>query len=160
MLNVPAAPALLTATWLAPLMAWWLLQVMALPPGAAAAFEVLSATAIRTLLALQIFGIGLVAAHSQPLARPAGLRDAAAVPLVGLLPAWPLLAALGMASGSSTGKIVLSQFLAAFLGMALVLASHYVVARCPEPATARMLRSALGLCAAAAVWVLLERLVP
>ena len=158
MRNLTTIPALLAIACLITVSTWWLLQLSALPRMNAAAINDISLQAARTLLLLQLMSISLFA-PLWPTAALGGAKqpDASAhivMPvLAAILPAWPLLALLWLASGIAATAVVKIEVLVLGVGLAVTLLARAIHRLDLNTEAERLLQTSLGIAAAAASWL-------
>ena len=144
-----ATPALLTITYLIPLSIWWLTQLFVFSPAPATAVTSLSLQALRTLLLVQLLTICLFAPHW---AKSRVVRNGSEI-AASILPSWPLIAMLWIATGVSAAGLGSSQLLVAIVGLALLAIAHHVHRVAGRHEVARILNTSLGLIAAMLAWL-------
>ena len=146
-----ATPAFLTITWLIPLSIWWLTQLFVLSTAAATVVGPMSLQALHTLLLVQLLSVCLFAphwAHPKSLIVRNGSEIAASI-----LPSWPLIAMLWLATGVSAAALGSTQLLVAIVGLALLAIAHHVRRVAGRHEVARILNTSLGLIAATLAWL-------
>lgn len=145
---------MLTITWLVPLSAWWFGQLFVLSPVTSPAVAHLSLQAVQTVLVAQVLCICLFAPHwIEP---DSSIANNGSTVAASLLPAWPLIAVLWLASGVSVAALAGTQLLAGGIGLALILIATGVRRSAARGEMLRMLQTSLGVTAASIAWLLHE----
>lgn len=141
-------PAVVTLLWLVPAGTAWLAELSMMSPLPGPALAPASLDALHVVLLAQCLSLVLFAPQWQ----------AAAVPTA-LLPAWPLLALLGYATGVTLITLMITQLFAAAAGL-LVVAVTAPLRRPAGGDTLRLARASAGLVAAAIAWLLRDAWLP
>ena len=147
MRNVTSAPTFVAIAYALPIGAWWAMQM----PGLALEFSgnALQASdfALQTILVLQLLVVCLFAQHWAQ-----SESETAPVILLTLIPAWPLLAMLGISTGTLLIALLLSQVAIFMVGMMLLAGSRAIAGIIQHQATLALCRYAIGIAAAALTW--------
>lgn len=158
MRSLAAAPGLVAMGYLIPVSGWWFTQLPGLlekhsPSVAGISLQALQATLILQLIVVTLFSpLWSASRNEQPAWRNAIVTPGLSVAL-SILPAWPLLAMLCLASVAPFSKLAQVQVavLAAGLAVAL-LARGFRNFEFGVEAT-RLLQAFLGLVAATLAWI-------
>jgi hypothetical protein len=152
MRKVSATPAVLTITYLVPVSVWWFAQMSILLHASEPLLVPFSLNVLQTLSIVQVLSLCLFVPHwIQP---QLGMTYGATTIATSLLPAWPLFAILGLATGVPATALIATQAVAAGIGLAVAGIASFVQRL---PVTAEVLRlskACLGLTAATLAWLL------
>jgi len=152
MRNVSATPAVLTITYLVPVSAWWFVQMSLLLQASNPVLVPFSITALQTLSVVQVICLCLSVPHwVQP---RLGMTHSATTIATSLLPAWPLFAILGLATGIPATVLIATQAVAAGVGMAVAGIAMVVQRLRVSAEVLRLSQACLGLVAATLAWLL------
>ncbi len=152
MRRVNPLPALMAIACLIAVASWWFMQLSLLTSTNAAAVGDISLLATRALLLLQLLSISLFAALWLDKNDAFAAARSAATILSAILPAWPLLAMLCLATGLSAVALIKTELLILGVGLLVTLFAHAIRNGSLGAETSRLLRSSLGLVAAAITW--------
>ncbi len=142
MRSVSATPAYLAIAWMIPLGIWWFGSLSTMSQAPSPALGSFSAEVVQALVIVQMLSVCLFAAQWHPSSIAAHL-----------LPAWPLLAMLGLAAGMPTVGLLASQLAVAASGAA-VFGIAAVLRRFHMPAeTMRLALTSLGVVCAGLAWM-------
>lgn len=152
MRTVSATPAVLTMTYLVPVSVWWFVQMSLLLQASNPVFVPFSIHVLQTLSIVQVLYLCLFAPHwVQP--QP-GMTNSAVAVATALLPAWPLFAILGLATGVPVTALIATQAVAAVAGLAVARIATFVRRLRLSAELLRLSQACLGLAAATLAWSL------
>ena len=158
MRTLSGTPTLVALACLVPVSVWWFMQMMNPYGDIAAIGNTTSLQAINAVLVLQLVGIALFGPEiSSPVVpgredRWSLSKDVIAVTAF-VLPALPLLAMLGLASGLTVITLVRAVCAVFAAGFATVLAGQWIRRAGLAREMTRVLHSSLGIVAASFVWI-------
>ena len=152
MRNVSATPAVLTIAYLVPVSVWWFAQMSLLLQASEPLLVPFSINVLQTLSVVQVLCLCLFVPHwIQP---QLDMTHSATTIATSLLPAWPLFAILGLATGIPATAIVATQAVAAAIGLAVAGAATFVQRLHLGVEILRLSQACLGLAAATLAWLL------
>jgi hypothetical protein len=152
MRNVRATPAVLTLTYLVPVSVWWFAQMSILLQASEPLLVPFSLNVLRTLSIVQVLSLCLFVPHwIQP---QLGMTYGATAIATSLLPAWPLFAMLGLATGIPATALIATQAVAAGVGLAVAGIAMVVQRLRMSAEVLRLSQACLGLAAATLAWLL------
>ena len=152
MRNVSATPAVLTIAYLVPVSIWWFAQTSLLLQASNPVFVPFSINVLQTLSVVQILCLCLFVPHW---VRPQlGMTHDATTIATSLLPAWPLVAMLGLATGIPATALIATQAVAASIGLAVAGIAMVVQRLRMSAEVLRLSQACLGLAAATLAWLL------
>jgi hypothetical protein len=131
---------------------WWFMQLSLLTDINAAAVGDVSLRAMRALLLLQLVSISLFAALWLSKSEAFAAAQSATILLSAILPAWPLLAMLSLATGLSAVALAKTEMLVLGAGVLVTLFARAIQSVSVSAEAKRLLQSSLGLVAAAITW--------
>jgi hypothetical protein len=139
-------------TYLIPVSVWWFAQMSLLLQASNPVLVPFSISVLQTLSVLQVLSLCLFVPHwNQP---QLGMTHSAKTIATSLLPAWPLFAILGLATGVPETALIASQALAAGIGLAVAGITTFVQRLHLRAEIMRLSRACLGLAAATLAWLL------
>jgi hypothetical protein len=142
-----ATPALLTLTYLIPVSTWWFTQLSVQPSSSGLfSLRVLETLLITQLLCLSLFLPQWIESKDE-------IRQHATSIAASLLPCWPLIALLWLATGVSVLALVVWQVVAVVIGLAVALVALALQRFRVDDEPLRLMQSSLGLVAATFVFV-------
>ncbi len=158
MWNIAATPGLVAIGCLIPVSSWWFMQVSGLSQTTGPAIADVNLQAIHAVLLLQLLTVSLfsphwaAASHDQSSQRIAAVRIGASV-ISSVLPAWPLLAMLSLASEVSAGEFVTAEAVVLATGFSVALIARAFQSLSFSAEITRLSQAFLGLVVATLVWV-------
>jgi len=151
--KIAVTPGLVAVGCLIPVSSWWFMQIDGLP---AAGIDNASLQAVQAILLLQFLSVCLFspqwAANSQSAQRFAFVEAGASVAAF-VVPAWPLLAMLALASEVSAGEFAVAEAAVLITGILIASISQGIEHLALGKETTRLSQILLGLVAATLVWV-------
>lgn len=152
MRNVSATPAVLTIAYLVPVSVWWFAQMSILLQASNPVLVPFSIQVLQTLSIVQVLCLCLFVPHwVQP---RLGMTHSATTIATSLLPAWPLFAILGLATGIPATALIATQVVAACVGLAVAGITTLVQRSSVSAEVLRLSQAGLGLAAATLAWLL------
>lgn len=148
-----AGPPLLTLIGIIPFSTWWIAQMLLLEHTAGPAIGEFSLAVLRTVVMAQVLGLCLFVPGwlaEAPTTTTSVALGSVSIVLPAVVPAWPLIAVLGLASGAGAGQLVLAQLAVITAGTLAVFASG-LLRRLPD-AGQPLAGRCLGLTLAAVAW--------
>ncbi len=152
MRNVSATPAVLTIAYLVPVSVWWFAQLSLLLQASNPVLVPFSINVLQTLSVVQLLCLCLFAPHW--IKPQLGMAHSATTIATSLLPAWPLFALLGLATGIPASALIATQAVAACVGLAVAGAATFLQRLHVSAEGLRLSQSCLGLAAASFAWLL------
>ena len=158
MWNIMATPGLVAIGCLIPVSSWWIIQLSGHLEKLSPATGNVSLQAIQAILILQLLSVSLfsphwaVESHQQSPHRFAFVQTGVAV-ISSVLPAWPLLAMLSLASGVSASKFGKAEAVVLATGVTIAMVARSFQELNFGAELTRLSQSFLGLVAATLVWV-------
>jgi hypothetical protein len=157
MRNVAATPGIIAIGSMIPVSGWWFVQVNVLIDTFSVGIGHVSVQALQALLLLQCLSVCLFVPHwvtttGEVSSQRRGYWQIGLPVLFALLPAWPLLAMLVLASGASAGQVAMAEVLFLASGLVVALVARIVHNLGMDAEITRLLLGTLGLVAAALVW--------
>ncbi len=158
MQRLSAVPGFIAVLCIFPVCSWWLLQVLVVLESGGPGIGAASLLAIEALLLLQLLSIGLFSAQW---AQPCGVESQRANAVVRfaarlcttIIPAWPALAVLWLASETSATELVLAEILALGAGLTVGLISYGLRLSGFSAQTMQQSRVFIGVAAVCAIWL-------
>lgn len=154
-----ATPILFTLIYSSLISVWWFAQLSMLSPLPGPALAPVSSQVLQALVAVQILGLCLFVPmwilHDSKQAGPRSSR--LRYPLIiasSLLPAWPLIAMLGLATGVSFTSLAITQALAIGIGLAVAIVATLGQNLVATVELQRLINTGIGALAAACAWLL------
>ena len=147
-----ATPAFLSIAYLMPISVWWFVQISMVSQMPDPLWAPFGVRVLQTLIVVQLLCLSLFVPHW---VKPKFDARKNAPSIVGsLLPAWPLLTILCLATGVSAAALVATQVATAGVGL-LVAGAATLVYRLRLPhETLRLSQASLGLASAMLAWSL------
>ena len=152
MRNVSATPAVLTMTYLVPVSVWWFAQMSLLLQASNPVLAPFSINILQTLSIVQVLCLCLFVPHW--VQSQLGMTHSATAIATSLLPAWPLFAILGLATGVPATALVATQAVAAGIGLAVASIATFMQRLHMSAEILRLSQAGLGLAAATLAWLL------
>ena len=158
MWKIAATPAVIAIGCLIPVSSWWFIQVYGLLGTVSSAISIVSLQALQIMLLVQFLSVSLFSPHwavesyEQSPQRIAFVRAGASI-VSSVLPAWPLLAMLSLASAVSASEIANAEAMVLVTGLSVALVARAFQGLRLGAEITRLSQSFLGLVAATLVWV-------
>ena len=157
MWKIAVTPSLVGVGCLVPVSGWWIIQLSGHLEKVSPATGDVSMLAIQAILLLQLLSISLFSPHwvadsheKSPL-RVSFMQTGISV-ISSILPAWPLLAMLSLASGMPVSKFGKAEALVLTTGLTIALIARSFQHLNVSAEVTRLSQSFLGLVAASLVW--------
>ena len=156
--KIAATPGLIAIGCMIPVSVWWFMQLSGHLEKHSPAIGNVSLQAIQAILILQLLSVSLFSPHWAAASHAQSLRRFAFVPtgiavISSVLPAWPLLAMLSLASGVSAIKFGKAEAVVLASGITIALIARSFQELNLGAEATRLSQSLLGLVAATLVWV-------
>lgn len=151
-------PALIAVGCLVPVSFWWFTQMFVLAGNVGTATHSQSVQAVQVILLLQFLSISLFAPQfvtdaKRESTQQIKLQELSLALAAFVLPAWPFLAMLQLASGRPPGHFAQAEVAVLAVGLAVTVVAHGL-RRCNFGSEiSRLSQNFLGLGAASLVWV-------
>jgi len=152
MRTVSATPAVLTLAYLVPVSVWWFAQMSLLLQASNPVLVPFSINVLQTLSIVQVLCLCLFVPHW--VQSQLGMTHSATMIATSLLPAWPLFAILGLATGVPATALIATQAVAAGIGLAMAGVAVFMQRLHLGAEVLRLSQSCLGLVAATLAWLL------
>lgn len=157
MQSLRATPALLAILLSIPVSTWWFASVSLAAPLPGPLLVPLSLQVLTTFFGLQITCLALFAplwiAGNCNLSENRSDVIGGAVDIISfLLPTFPLVVMLGLATGVSFALLATIQFIVFTLGSAIAFVARFAGSRVVDPDNQRLLVTAIGVIGAACIW--------
>ena len=154
-----ATPILFTLIYSALISVWWFAQLSMLSPLPGPALAPVSSQVLQALVAVQIFCLCLFVPiwvlHDSKQAGPRSFSLRYSLIIASsVLPAWPLIAMLGLATGVSFTSLAATQALAILIGLAVASVAALGRSLATTIDLQRLLSTSIGTIAAASAWLL------
>ena len=156
--KIAATPGLVAIGCMIPVSGWWIIQLSGHLEKHSPAIGNVSLQAILAILLLQFLSVSLFSpywaaeSHEQSPHRFAFVQTGVSV-ISSVLPAWPLLAMLSLASGVSASIFGKAEAVVLATGITIALIARSFQELNFRPEITRLSQSFLGLVAATLVWV-------
>ena len=158
MWKLAATPSVIAIGCLLPVSSWWFMQLSSLLGTNSPAIGNISLQALQALLLVQLVVVSLfspqwaVESNEQSTQRFAFVRVAASV-ISSVLPAWPLLAMLSLATAVSATELATAEAMVLTTGFSVAFIAHVFQGLGLGAEVTRLSQIFLGLVAATVVWV-------
>ncbi len=158
MWKIAATPAVISIGCLIPVSSWWFIQLSGLLGTVSPAIGNISLLALQALLLVQFLVVSLfspqwaVESNEQSSQRFAFIRVGGSV-ISSILPAWPLLAMLSLATAVSATELATAEAMVLTAGISVAFIAHLFQYLGLGAEVTRLSQIFLGLTAATLVWV-------
>lgn len=143
MRQLSAAPSLVAFIYLVPISTWWLTELSIMPEPASPVLATFSSVVLKTLVTTQMLSLCLFVTRWSPVSIATSL-----------LPAWPVLALLGLAAGITLGSLAITQAIIATTGILICGVAMMLRRILPDSEVMHLSFSVLGLAVAVLAWFL------
>ena len=154
-----ATPILLTLIYSLPISVWWFAQLSMLSPLPGPALAPVSSPVLQTLVVVQILCLCLFVPmwilHDSAQAGPRSPKLRYSLIIASsVLPAWPLIVMLGLATGVSFASLATTQVLAVTIGFIVATVATLGRKLVATVELQRLINTSVGAIAAACAWLL------
>ncbi len=158
MWNIAVTPSLVAVGCLIPVSGWWIIQLSGHLEKFSPATGAVSMQAIQAILLLQLLSVSLFSPHwvtesHQKSPHRVSFGQTGVSIISSILPAWPFLAMLSLASGIPASKFGKAEALVLATGLTIALIARSFQNLNVSAEVTRLSQSFLGLVAASLIWV-------